>query len=383
MITLFWQLLNAFWAILEDAAIFLLLGFFLAGLLKAFVPQDLVSRHLGAKGPKGVFKAALAGIPLPLCSCGVIPAAAGLRKQGASKGAVSAFMVSTPETGVDSIAITYALLDPLMTLLRPLSAFITALTAGLWINRTEQQEHSEKPGLQELKPVCTDACCNDGCCDTHNHADELQVTLVKPGPYQRFLQGMRFAFGDLFQDIAVWFLGGTLVAAAITVFVPADLISQYLGQGILPILAALVLSLPLYVCATSSTPLVAALALKGLSPGAALVFLLAGPATNIATLGIVFKILGRRAGLIYVGSIAGCSVLLGILADFFYALFGLDTVNWIANTGGESHGLLQAAAAVVLLLLSAWALRKRFFMRHSHGESGHEHSGQCSCGCGH
>ncbi len=375
MLDILWQLMTSFWAVLEEASIFLLLGFFLAGLLKALVPQDMITNHLGGKGSGSVFKAALAGIPLPLCSCGVLPAAAGLRKQGAGKGATTAFMISTPETGVDSIAITYALLDPLMTLLRPLAAFITALSAGLWVNKVERNEIPENIPQPEAT-----SCCHDGCCSGGEHA-ELHITLAKPTLKQRLVQGMRFAFGDLFQDIALWFLAGTLAAAAITVFIPANFISTYLGQGILPILAALLLSLPLYVCATSSTPLVAALALKGLSPGAALVFLLAGPATNIATLGVVFKILGRRAGAIYVSAIAGCAVLLGILTDFLYVLFGLQTTDWIASAGVESHGPIQAAAAVLLLLLTAWALHHKFRRNptnsHSHTQTG------CSCGCGH
>lgn len=377
MLDILWQLLAAFWIVLEEAAIFLLLGFFLAGMLKAFIPEEMISRHLGGKGPMGVLKAALAGIPLPLCSCGVIPAAAGLRKQGASKGAVSAFLVSTPETGVDSIAVTYALLDPLMTLLRPLSAFMTALCAGLWINRVEQHEQQDAGPEQELASQCP-----SGCCGSEEGPAELQITLTRPTIRQRFQQGMRFAFDDLFQDIALWFLGGMLAAAAVTAFVPADLIGAYLGQGIVPILAALVLSLPLYVCATSSTPLVAALALKGLSPGAALVFLLAGPATNIATLGVVFKILGRRAGTIYVASIAGCSILLGLLTDFLYGLFSLQASHWIASAGAEGPSLLQGAAAVLLLLLTAWALCKRFIGQ-ANEESDQTHAGGCGCGCGH
>ncbi len=376
MLQILWQLLTSFWVVLEEASLFLLLGFFLAGLLKAFVPQEMIAKHLGGKGPKGVFKAALAGIPLPLCSCGVLPAAAGLRKQGASKGATTAFLISTPETGVDSIAVTYALLDPLMALLRPFAAGITALSAGLWINRAEQNAPSENPSLTEQE-----TCCHDGCCSNEQFT-ELSVSLVRPSPMQRLRQGMRFAFGALFEDIALWFLAGTIAAAAITVFVPADFISAYLGQGLLPIFAALLLSLPLYVCATSSTPLVAALALKGLSPGAALVFLLAGPATNIATLGVVFKILGRRAGVIYVSAIAGCSVLLGLLADYLYVLFGLRTINWIAGAGTESHSLLQAGSAVLLLLLTAWAIRRKFYGRPDKGHD-NTHDASCSCGCGH
>jgi len=141
------DILRACWQILIESAPYVLFGFFAAGLLKVLVPDDIVARHLGGNGRNAVIKASLFGIPLPLCSCGVIPAAIGLRKQGASKGATASFLISVPETGVDSMAITWALLDPLMTLLRPVSAFITAICAGLWINRLPQQAEPEPPPL--------------------------------------------------------------------------------------------------------------------------------------------------------------------------------------------------------------------------------------------
>jgi len=149
MIDILFNLLLACWQILLEAAPYVLFGFFAAGLLKALVPDDLVARHLGGNGASSVIKASLFGIPLPLCSCGVIPAAIGLRKQGASKGATASFLISVPETGVDSMAITWALLDPLMTLLRPLAAFVTAIFAGLWINRLPQQPEPEPPPLPQ------------------------------------------------------------------------------------------------------------------------------------------------------------------------------------------------------------------------------------------
>lgn len=151
MLTLFLDILLACWHILLEAAPYVLIGFFAAGLLKALIPDDIVARHLGHNGASSVFKASLFGIPLPLCSCGVIPAAIGLRKQGASKGATASFLISVPETGVDSMAITWALLDPLMTLLRPLSAFMTAICAGLWINRLPEQA---EPAPPPLPPGC-------------------------------------------------------------------------------------------------------------------------------------------------------------------------------------------------------------------------------------
>ena len=175
--------LHVCWDILVDSSIWMLFGFFMAGLLRAFVPSDLVARHLGKNQSGNVFKAALFGVPLPLCSCGVIPAAAGLRRQGASKGATASFLISTPETGVDSIAVSWALLDPLMTVLRPLSAFLTAMMTGLFIDATDK----EPDPLQLLAPLNTPSTCASGSCSCGSSA-------ATPSLWKRFLNGQRFAF---------------------------------------------------------------------------------------------------------------------------------------------------------------------------------------------
>ncbi len=344
------SILQASLDIFLESAPYMLFGFFMAGLLRAFVPATLVHRHLGKNKTANVIKAAIFGIPLPLCSCGVVPAAAGLRRQGASKGATASFLISTPETGVDSIMITYALLDPIMTLLRPLAAFVTAIVTGMGINALD--ETVAAPPQPALKPFGE----------------------IRPSLWKRFLQGQRFAFEDILGDVGGSFMIGVLIAGVITHYVSPDLVTTYLGTGILPLVIMVVVAAPLYVCATASTPIVAALALKGISPGAALVFLLAGPATNAASLAVVTKMLGKRSAVIYLASIIGVALLFGLGADHLYTFLDLNPSAWLTRTQTESLSWVNMLAGSVLFSLLAWVRIQKLRTHH--------HSG-CGCGCSH
>lgn len=336
------------WGVLLDSAFFVLFGFFISGLLKAFLPDDLIRRHLGGNRLSAVIKASLAGIPIPLCSCGVLPTAAGLKEQGAGNGAVTSFMISTPETGVDSIAITYALLDPLMTVLRPVTAFFSAILTGVAVHFWGTEE---KAALK-----MADGSCDCGCgCRTVERAARSKL--------QRFRDGMRFAFDDLLNDIGPWLILGVVLAGLIGVFISPGMIEGYLGGGLFSMLAMLVVATPMYVCATASTPIAAALVLKGLSPGAALVFLLAGPATNVATMTVVSRLLGKRTALIYVGSILLSSLLCGLAVNRVYDWSGLSIKAWHATTGVESHGIVAYLSTVVLLLLISRGFWRKVFRR--------------------
>jgi uncharacterized membrane protein YraQ (UPF0718 family) len=376
--------LQVCWDILVDSSVWMIFGFFMAGLLRAFVPADLVARHLGRDRSGNVFKAALFGVPLPLCSCGVIPAAAGLRRLGASRGATASFLISTPETGVDSMAVSWALLDPLMTVLRPASAFVTAMVTGLVIDAADK---GEPAGTSMPEPVssCASGCCScsgpaasavspqdfkvpaagpacpvdpagpstAACSAEDGHgapcADAPQVKT--PSKWRRFLAGQRFAFDDLMGDIAPWFGLGILLAGLITIYLPADLGAMLPGGSAM--LVMLLVSLPMYVCATASTPIAAALALKGFSPGALLVFLLAGPATNAATILMVGKLLGKRSAAIYVGSIIAVTLACAVAADALYLGLGFEVHAWLGNSGAEERGALSILAAVAMLAVLA------------------------------
>lgn len=350
MVDLFLGILAASWHVLVEAGPYVLFGFFVAGLLKGFVPDSFMARHLGGDSVGAVVKAAVIGVPLPLCSCGVLPAALGLRRQGASKGATTAFMISTPETGVDSMAVTYALIDPLMTVIRPLAAAATAVFAGVLINAFPDREAGPQPlsGLSGSSAPCTGCGCGGSCAIPSGRSF-----------LERFRGGMEYAFGEMISDIGRWLLVGVLIAGVISAAMPPDALDRYVGTGLFSYLAMLVVALPLYVCATASTPIAASLLLKGLSPGAALVFLLAGPATNGATVTVMLKSLGKRAAGLYVGSIILCSLALAYATDHLYAALGLDVRAVVSEVGELLPHWVGVASAVLTLLLVARSFLKR------------------------
>lgn len=344
------------WHVLVEAGPYVLFGFFVAGLLKAYVPDSFMAKHLGGNSVGAVIKAAFIGVPLPLCSCGVLPAALGLRKQGASKGATTAFMIATPETGVDSMAVTYALIDPIMTVIRPIAASITAVFAGVLVNAFPEKENIALPlnGMMSSMPqdIGAGGCGCNGCCST-----EGSLTT-----WGRFRSGMVYAFDEMISDIGRWLLIGVLIAGVISAALPDNALDQYVGTGFLSYFVMLVIALPLYVCATASTPIAASLLLKGLSPGAALVFLLAGPATNGATITVMLKTLGKRAAGLYVFSIVVCSLALAWGVDQIYATLGFDIQAVVSEVEEVLPHWIGVASAVAILLLVA----KSFMKTHSH-----------------
>jgi uncharacterized membrane protein YraQ (UPF0718 family) len=272
-----------------------------------------------------------------------LPAAVSLRKQGASNGATTAFLISTPESGVDSISITYALLDPLMTVARPLAAFFTAAVAGISENLLGRKKEVNRITPDLSCPV--DGCCSGDDCDPEIHS--------RHHPFlEKIKAGIGYAFGELWEDIAKWFLFGLLLAGLITVLIPDDVFSRYLGPGLPAMLLMLIVGIPLYICATASTPIAAALILKGVSPGAALVFLLAGPATNMASLTVLVGTLGRRATVIYIASIAVCSVLFGLMVDQIYAHWGISAQAMVGQASEVIPLWAQWTGALFVLLLS-------------------------------
>ena len=317
------QILDASWQLLLASSIYILFGLTVSGLLRAFLDPNLVIRHLGRGRFASVFKAALIGIPIPLCSCGVLPAALALKKHGANNGATTAFMIATPESGVDSIAITYALMDPIMTIARPAAAFFTAVVAGVAENLIGYR--APAPAAPPEPALPPGGCCDGSECSGPSLGDHHRLR-------GKISAGVTYAFKDFWGDLAGWFFLGILLAGLITTLIPEDIFARYLGSGLPAMLLMLVIGIPLYVCATASTPIAAALILKGVSPGAALVFLLAGPATNVAALTVLFGILGKRAAAIYLAAIALCSVGCGLLLDQIYGAWGLSAQAMIGQT---------------------------------------------------
>jgi len=266
-----------------------------------------------------------------------------LRKQGANNGATTAFLISTPESGVDSISITYALLDPIMTVARPVVAFVTATIAGIAENLFGNSGQNQ--GIIPDLSCPIDNCCDGQNCDPETHSRHHSF-------FEKIRAGIIYAFSYLWEDIAKWFLFGLLLAGFITVLIPDDIFSRYLGSGLAAMLLMLAIGIPLYICATASTPIAAALILKGVSPGAALVFLLVGPATNVASLTVVTGILGKRATAIYLGTIAVSAVFFGLVVDHIYASMGISAQATVGHASEVVPLWAQWAGAVMVLVLS-------------------------------
>ncbi len=341
------NLAGSIWAMLIDSAFLLCLGLVLAGAIHLFLNRERLDKMLRGGRRMAVFKAALFGVPLPLCSCSVLPVADQLRKSGVGPGPTTAFLISTPETGVDSILLTYAMMDPLMTVARPVTAFATALTAGLLVS-----------GEQSSIPVTASSgktSCECGSCDCAN-----EIKVQKPGVGRRIKELLNYAVFDLLDDLAPYLFIGYLLAGLVAVVLGGQLgsVPEYLKVGWLGYVGAIIVGLPLYVCATSSTPLAAVLWGAGFSPGAVLVFLMVGPATNVASLTVVTKILKRRAVAVYLGTIVAVAVIFGIIVDSLYRMFDLP-VQFHSSGGAESSGLFSVLFAVVLLIgIVYFTLRK-------------------------
>ncbi|MEM7205807.1 MAG: SO_0444 family Cu/Zn efflux transporter [Planctomycetota bacterium] len=338
------ELVETFARVLAQLAPYLLLGFLVAGLLHALVPGHVLGRWLGGHGAGPIVRGALAGIPLPLCSCGVIPVAVQLRRQGASRGAMTSFLVATPETGVDSIAASFAVLHPLMVVFRPLAALVTAIGAGFAVEALTA-DPDRAPSTDAGGDGTDHACCHDD--------DALQQ-----GP-RGLLGGMRYAFDDLFGEIAIYLIPAIVITAALTVWidVPAR-VAEALPSPTLQMLLMLVMSVPVYVCAAAATPVASALIAGGFAPGAALVFLLAGPATNLVTVAAVGRTLGTKAAVVYVTTVAIASFACGGLLQLLYEAWSIAP-NAEAEPMHEHAGWLHwASAAVVGLLVIGHLVRK-------------------------
>jgi uncharacterized membrane protein YraQ (UPF0718 family) len=336
---------------LGEAAPYTLFGVFVAGVIQAFVNQDKIVKYLG-KGAKSVFLAALFGIPMPLCSCGVVPMAISLRKNGASKGSVLSFLISTPETGVDSISLSYALLGPFLTIFRPIAAIIMAITTGLAENIFGSKDNTEP---QPEKPAGTCPHCRK----TESGGSETPET--RNNFWDRLKTGISYAFIELLGDLAKWLLLGITIAGIISYFMPRDFVEIYLSSGWKAMFIMLLTGVPLYVCASASTPIAAALIAKGMSPGVALVFLLAGPATNITSVLAVGKFLGKRSVFIYLTCVSVFTIAMGLLLNRLYFALGLNIKSAACQACGGTmlpHPVMTISAITLLALILNASLKR-------------------------
>lgn len=342
------EFFNALLAVINAMSPYLLLGFLIAGVLHVFVPKRFYAKYLSRNNKLSVLWAALLGVPLPLCSCGVIPTAVGLKNEGASKGAVASFLIATPQTGIDSILATFSLMGLGFAVVRPVAALVTGVCGGFLVNRFAENENS-KLGID-----------NSACA-----VDNFQLSTFNfPLKIWRVL---KYAYFDMIQDIGLRLAIGLLVAALINVAVPDEFFLSFGSQPLLQMLVILVVAVPMYICSTGSIPVAAALMMKGLSPGAALVMLMAGPAVNIASILVVRKSMGSRFTWIYLLTIVGFSILFGTLLNTFSNLsffnFQLSTSVHSACCASEAAtpSVFQIICSTLLVLFIIIALSMKFF----------------------
>lgn len=375
------------WTLFAEAAPWLLFGVLVAGLIKAFVPEQRMAQWLGGRGIWPVSKAALIGAPLPLCSCSVIPVAVGLHRAGASRASTTAFLVSAPETGADSVAASYALLGPFLAVVRPVASIISALITGLLSNlvpvKARAAGDSLEPGQTSCcsTPAATDNCCqpapsysappvtaaaSEGCCGSASSSNAASddccgSTTTRDNaddqrPLQRLKTGLHYAITQIFVEFAPWLAIGLLIAGITLTFVPPAALATY-GSGLPAILLLLAISVPLYVCATESTPIATALLAAGVSPGAVLVFLMAGPATNVATIGALRKEFGNPFVATYLAGVAGCSIGFGLLTNRVVNWLAIDIVPQFHGASSLLPAWISLPCAAILLLLAVPPLR--------------------------
>ena len=347
--------ISNFIALFTESAPWLILGFSVAGLMKAFVPSQVLAKHLGNPGIMSTIKAALLGAPLPLCSCGVIPAALGLRRSGASKAATTSFLISTPETGVDSVTVSYAMMGPFMAIIRPIAAITTAITAGLLVGPGKNDHASQssesvqsccasKTAEPASEPASAESCCSK-VIEENSAADSIG---------NRLRDSMKFTFVDLIRDISLWLMVGLGIAAVVKTYVPTEFLTQW-GDGFMAFVVMALIGIPMYICALASTPIAAGLLFSGVSPGATLVFMLVGPATNIATIGLVRNELGNRALASYLGSVVGVGFGFGYLTNYLAGQWNIDFFAQTQTTHAMINTPIATASAIVLTGLIVFA----------------------------
>jgi len=304
------DILNESWLVFNEMAPYLLFGFLVAGILSVFISPEWVEKHLGENGIGPVFKASILGIPLPLCSCGVLPVAISFKKNGASKASTTSFLLSTPQTGIDSILVTYAILGPVIAIFRPIAALFTGLLGGTLIKYLDKENT-----VSGNKTVCTGDCCKT------------------TAPKNKIAEIFNHGFITLPKDIAISLILGTILAGAMSVLIPPASLTAYLGGGLFSIFILMAAGVPIYVCATASVPIAAGFMHMGASPGAALAFLIAGPATNAAAFTVLLNVLGKKSVMIYIVTVALSAIVSGIVLDYIFTAGNIQ----VKTIGGHEH----------------------------------------------
>jgi len=367
MLSLFFNVLYESWLVLGEMAPYLFFGFAAAGLFSVWISPEWTERHMGGRGLRPVVEAALWGVPLPLCSCSVIPVAASMRRHGATRAATTAFLLSTPQTGVDSIAVTLALLGPVFAVFRPITALVSGILGGMLVLLLGQSRANGNGLEADSVPACTEACCR---------GDRSRGKLFR---------ALRYGFVTLPSDLAIALLVGVVAAGAIAALMPRHELTSYLGGGLMSILLLMAAGVPVYVCATASVPIAAGLIHAGASPGAAMAFLIVGPATNPAALATLWKVLGRRSALLYLFAVALSAIACGLLLDAVFLLPAAKAL--LPHLPGHAHAAeslggwssFWAAGLLALLVFSYIVSRWPRGRAGQESETSHEPEKPCCC----
>ena len=344
---------------------YLLLGFLIAGIMHTFIPGRYFHKYLSRKSFSSVINAALIGIPLPLCSCGVIPTAMSMRKDGASKGAVASFLIATPQTGVDSIMATFSLMGLPFAIIRPIAALFTAVAGGALVNRFDRHDH--ECCHEEASSCCCHSHEHTCQCHSHEHSEEHacqchshEHTSHSHGCFfSKLKDALEYAYVDMIEDIGKWLVVGLVIAGIITSVIPTEYFAFFKDNTLASMLLVLLISMPMYLCATGSIPIAVALMMKGLTPGAALVLLVAGPACNFASILILRKFLGTRTMLHYLGSIVVGTIIFGCLVDWLQYAGHVDFLRQLhVSHACCDHGpsFFNWACTILLALMLIYAL---------------------------
>ncbi|OON96823.1 MAG: hypothetical protein ATN31_01650 [Candidatus Epulonipiscioides saccharophilum] len=421
-----WEYLGNFWDLFVDMSFYLVIGIIFTGILYAFVKKETVLKHVGKDDTKSVIKASVVGVPLPLCSCGVVPTAMYLEENGASKGAVVSFLTSTPQTGVDSIIATYGMMGPVFAIYRAVAAFLSGIFSGIVTNKfcknesinyskaknscscshsekeetkskatscychSEKEEtkpettscccHSEKEETkskatsccchsekEETKPETTSCCCHSkekehksedtSCCCNHNVVDPAKTSFLA-----KVKTIFTYGFGSFLDEISGHLVIGLIIATLISTAIPEDLLTN-IQTPILSMIMMLIIGIPMYVCSTASIPIAISLIMKGISPGAAFVFLFAGPVTNIASLTILYNSLGKKTMAIYLGSVAFCSIIFGLILDAAINFFHSDITIQAVHAHLHDHSMTEDVIAIIFGILVIRSLLKKFKLK--------------------
>lgn len=355
----FYNLVDSILNLVNEMSPYLLLGFLIAGVMHAFIPNGWYAKYLSGHNFRSVFNAAIFGVPLPLCSCGVIPTAMSLKKEGASNGAVVSFLVATPQTGVDSIFATYSLMGLPFAVIRPLAALFTAMLGGAFVNAFD--------------PVPVEATESAAAKASRNVSENHHLTFR-----QKCQAALKFGFVEMMSDIGKWLVVGLVVAGLITVLVPDSFFALFKDNSLMSMLLVLCLSIPMYLCATGSIPIAVALMLKGLTPGAALVLLMAGPASNAASILVIRKVLGQRTLYLYLTAIIAGAIAFGFGIDYLLPRewFTNGLVGCTAHCHEETTGWFAWACTALLAVLLLNILRMKLMHKET-CSCGHEEGGCC------